>query len=82
VEAMSYERRVRKVNAADVRPIFRRGDRVLVKIDVVFYDMIIQRQKLIDGVLWLDGEGIGVAASFQLKSIIRRLAPNEIVEWP
>jgi hypothetical protein len=67
---------------ADVRPIYRKGDRVLVELESGFYDLTIQSSEIIAGELWLYGAGPGFIKTFPAGCIIRRLAPGEDINWP
>lgn len=65
-----------------VRPIYRRGDRVLVELDSGFYDLIIKSSEVIAGEVWLYGAGPAFVKTFTADCIVRRLAPGESLEWP
>lgn len=67
---------------AEVRPIYRRGDRVLVELSSGYYDLVIQSSEIIDGELWLYGAGPGFVKTFPAGCIVRRLAPGENFTWP
>lgn len=62
---------------AEVRPIYRRGDRVLVELDSGLYDLIIQTSEVVGGELWLYGKGPGFIKTFPAKCVVRRLSPGE-----
>lgn len=70
-----------KGRGAEVRPIYRRGDRVLVEMEDGFYDLTIQLSEIIDGALWLYGAGTGFIKTFPAECIVRRLAPGEDFTW-
>lgn len=67
---------------AEVRPIYRRGDRVLVELESGFYDLTIQSSEIIAGELWLYGAGPGFVKTFTAGCIVRRLAFGEDFTWP
>ncbi|MBV8857895.1 MAG: hypothetical protein JOZ02_13255 [Acidobacteria bacterium] len=67
---------------ADVRPIYRKGDRVLVELESGFYDVVIHVSEFIAGELWLYGIGPGFIKTFPAGCIVRRLAPGEALTWP
>lgn len=69
--------------AATVRPIYRRGDRVLVELESGFYVLMIQTSEVIGGELWLHAAGFGFefGTSFRAKSIVRRLRRGEVLIW-
>jgi hypothetical protein len=67
---------------AEVRPIYRIGDRVLVELESGFYDLIIRSSEIIGRELWLYGEGPGFVKTFPAGCIIRRLARGENFTWP
>lgn len=67
---------------ADVRPIYRRGDRVLVELESGFYDLTILSSEIISGELWLYGAGTGFVKTFPAWRIIRRVARGEDLTWP
>jgi len=67
---------------AEVRPIFRRGDRVLVKVPFGYCEVTVLRYQVIGGQLWLHGTSAGSTMSFPIHKIRGRLAPNESLGWP
>ena len=67
---------------ADVRPIYRKGDRVLVELESGFYYLTILSSEVIAGELWLYGAGLGFVKTFPAGCIVRRLAPGEDLIWP
>jgi hypothetical protein len=67
---------------AEVRPIYRIGDRVLVELESGFYDLIIRSSEIIAGELWLYGAGPGFIKTFPAGCIVRRLALGEVFTWP
>ena len=67
---------------AEVRPIYRRGDRVMVELPSGFYQLVILSSKIVGGELWLDGEWLGFGTSFPARCIVRRLEPGEAFTWP
>jgi hypothetical protein len=66
---------------AEVRPIYRKGDRVLVELPSGYYVLMIQASEVVAGELWFDGESSEFGTSFPARSIIRRLAPGEVFNW-
>ncbi|HWW74719.1 MAG TPA: hypothetical protein VNZ44_04935 [Pyrinomonadaceae bacterium] len=66
---------------AEVRPIYRKGDRVLVHLPSGYYGLVIRTSEVIDGELWFYGVGAGIMP-FPAASIVRRLAPDEALIWP
>ena len=73
---MSAEQR-----GADVRPIFRRGDRVIVKLSSDFYVLVVQASELDGGELWLYARMGGSAMPIPATRVVRRLAPGEAFTW-
>jgi len=67
---------------ADVRPIYRKGDRVLVELESGLYDLVIQSAEAIAGEVWLYGAGPRFVKTFPARCIVRRLAPGEDLTWP
>jgi hypothetical protein len=67
---------------AEVRPIYRKGDRVMVKLPSGFYVLVIQASEFIAGELWLDGHSAEFGTSFPARCVVRRLAPGENFTWP
>lgn len=66
---------------AEVRPIYRKGDRVLVELESGLYDLVIQVSEIIAGELWLYGAGPGFIKTFPAVCVVRRLAPGEDLTW-
>jgi hypothetical protein len=66
---------------AEVRPIYRRGDRVLVELPSGYHVLVIQASETIAGEMWFDGESSEFGTSFPARSIVRRLAPGEVFNW-
>lgn len=62
---------------ADVRPIYRRGDRVLVELELGLYDLTILLSEIIAGELWLYRAGPRFVKTFPAGCIVRRLTPGE-----
>lgn len=58
---------------ADVRPIYERGDRVLVKLPLCFYVLEIHAAEIIDGELWFYGKGVDIITAFPATCVVRRL---------
>lgn len=71
-----------KGTLADVRPIYRMGDRVLVKLPFGYCEVVIQSYEVRDGALWLHGLGPGALVSFPMKKVRYRLSPHHILGWP
>jgi hypothetical protein len=74
---MSIERGV-----GEVRPIFRKGDRVVVKIEFGFCEIIIQRHEIKNGRVWLYGTFQGIAVLFPATKVLRRLTQHQALKWP
>ncbi len=68
--------------SAEVRPIYRRGDRVLAELPSGFYELVVQSSEIVDGELWLYGKGVGFGTSFPARCIVGRLRPGEGFTWP
>lgn len=66
---------------ANVRPIYRREDRVLVELESGLYDLKILLSEIIAGELWLYGAGPGFVKTFPARCIVRRIAPGEDLTW-
>jgi hypothetical protein len=71
-----------KGNGAEVRPIYRRGDRVLVNLPPGYYGLVIHASDFIDGEVWFYGRGADVIMPFPATKIVRRLAPDEPLTRP
>jgi len=69
--------------AAELRSIYRRGDRVLVELESGFYVLVIQTSEIAGGELWLHAAGFGFefGTSFRAKCIVRRLRRGEVLIW-
>jgi hypothetical protein len=67
---------------AEVRPIYRKGDRVLVKLPSGIYHLVIQSAEIIGSELWLEGKASEFSMSFPAKCVVRRLRPGEPFTWP
>lgn len=63
--------------ATVVRPIFRRGDRVLVRTSFGYFDVVVQWYEIKEGKLWLCGEGPGFGGVFPVTDVIRRISPHQ-----
>ena len=72
---------VAKGELPEVRPIYRKGDRVLVHLPSGYYGLVIHASDVIDGQLWFYGRGLGIMP-FPATSIVRRLAQDEALIWP
>ena len=66
---------------AEVRPIYRTGDRVLVKIPFGYCEMVVQGFETRDGALWLNGRVWGFYVCFPMRRIKGRLAPYQVMGW-
>jgi hypothetical protein len=66
-----------KGKLAEVRPPYERGDRVLVKMPLCYYILVIHASNTIDGELWFYGKGADIIMPFPSSCIVRRLAPGE-----
>lgn len=65
-----------------VRPIYRRGDRVLVELPSGKYQLMIEAAKIISGELWLEGKASEFSKFFPARCIVRRLMPGESFTRP
>lgn len=61
----------------DVRPIYRRGDRVLVELWPWFYILMIESWEVIQDELWLHCKIRDSAIAFPASCVMRRLAPGQ-----
>ena len=66
---------------ADVRSIYRTGDRVVAELPSGFYVLTVHSAEIVAGELWLRGSWMGFGTSFPARCIIRRLAPGERFHW-
>jgi hypothetical protein len=66
-----------KGKRAEVRPDYGRGDRVLVKMPLCYYILVIHASDTIDGEVWFYGKGADVIMPFPAACIVRRLVPGE-----
>lgn len=71
----------RRGSLAEVRSIYRRGDRVVVKLPPDFYVLLIQSWEIGGGELWLYAKVGGSTIPFPATNVVRRLAPGEIFTW-
>jgi hypothetical protein len=69
-------------NLAKVRPIYRKGDRVLVKLPFGYCEVVVQSYEIRGGVMWLHGLGPGSLVAFPVKKVRYRLAPYHTLGWP
>jgi hypothetical protein len=67
---------------AEVRSIYRRGDRVLVELPSGRYRLVIQSAEIVGGELWLHGEASEFSKTFPARCVVRRLAPGEAFTRP
>jgi hypothetical protein len=63
---------------AEVRSIYRRGDRIVVELPPDFYVLLVRSWEIIGGELWLHAKVGGFTIPFPATRVIRRLAPSEI----
>lgn len=66
---------------AEVRSIYRRGDRVLVELTPDFYVVLVQSWEIIGGELWLHAKVKDSTIPFPATNVVRRLAPGEVFTW-
>lgn len=71
-----------KGNSADVRPIYRVGDHVLVRLPAGLYRMEIRVTEVINGELWFYGRRGHLIGPFTAACVVRRLTPDEIGARP
>jgi hypothetical protein len=67
---------------AEVRPIYRMGDHVLVRLPNGLYGMEIRASEVIDGELWFYGRRGHFIGPFTAECVVRRLTPDEIRARP
>jgi hypothetical protein len=67
---------------ADVRPIYRPGDHVLVCLPNGLYRMEIRASEVIDGEVWFYGRRGHLIGPFTAACVVCRLTPDEIRAWP
>jgi hypothetical protein len=73
---------VQQQQVAEVRPIYRRGDRVLVKLPFGYCEVVIQGYEMRRGTLWLYGRGPGSLVAFPMKKVRYRPSPYHVLGWP
>jgi hypothetical protein len=66
---------------AKVRPIYRKGDRVLVKLLTGFCAFVIQGSEDRGGELWFYGASCCSMMYFPAASIVGRLDAGEVLSW-
>jgi hypothetical protein len=66
--------------AAEVRPIYRRGDRVLVELPFGYCD-VVEGSEIEDGRVWLYGACGGLGVRFTAKAVVRRLTRHQLLSW-
>lgn len=66
-----------RVEFADVRPIYRLGDYVLVCLPTGLYQLEIRASEVIDGEVWFYGRSACLIMPFPVARIVRRLAPDD-----
>lgn len=69
-------------DGAEVRSIYRAGDRVLVELPPWFYLLKIESWEVIQGELWLHAKVGSSTMPFPAACVVRRLAPGEVFIWP
>jgi hypothetical protein len=70
-----------KGELAGVRPIYRKGDRIVVELSPDVYVLLVQSWEIIGGELWLHAKVGSATIPFPATKVIRRLAPGEIFTW-
>jgi hypothetical protein len=73
--------RAKKIQQAEVLPIYRPGDRLIVELMFVYYEVTVQRCEMRAGSPWLYGVGEGFALAFPAERVRGRLAPGESAGW-
>lgn len=71
-----------KGTGAEVRPIYRLGDHVLVRLPAGLYRMEIRASEVIDGEVWFYGRRAHLIGPFTAACVVRRLTPDEILTRP
>lgn len=66
-----------RVELADVRPIYKPGDCVLVRLPTGLYQLEIRASEVIEGEVWFYGRSACLIMPFPVTGIVRRLAPDE-----
>jgi hypothetical protein len=66
---------------AEVRPIYRKGDRVLVEMPFGYCDVIIEGCEVEGGRLRLYGVCVGIGFRFTAEAVVRRLAWHQTLSW-
>ena len=67
---------------AEVRPIYRLGDHVLVRLPAGLYQMEIRAAEVIDGEVWFYGRRAHLIGPFTAACVVRRLTSDEIRARP
>lgn len=67
-----------RIELADVRPIYRRGDHVLVRLPTGLHQLEIRASEVIDGEVWFYGRRACLIMPFTTACVVRRLTPGEI----
>jgi hypothetical protein len=65
----------------EVRPIYRKGDRVLVELPFGYCDVVVEGSEIKDGRVWLYGACGSLGVRFTPKAVVRRLARHQVVSW-
>ena len=63
--------------SADVRPIYRPGDHVLVRLPTGLHQLEIRASEVIDGEVWFYGRRACLIMPFTVACVVRRLAPED-----
>lgn len=63
---------------SDVRPIYRLGDHVLVRLPTGLHQLEIRASEVIDGEVRFYGRGACLIMPFTVACVVRRLTPEEI----
>lgn len=66
---------------AEVRPIYRKGDRVLVKLLTGFCAFVIQEFEYMDRELWFYEVSCCLMMYFPFASVVGRLDAGEVLSW-
>lgn len=69
------------MRVAEVRPIYEKGDRVLVRFLTEFCAFVIQECEYREGELWFYGVSCCSMMYFPVVSIVGRLGAGEVLSW-
>lgn len=67
--------------AAEVRPIYRKEDRVLVKFPFGSCEVVVQRHAIKSGRVLLYGVCYGFVVPFFTSQVIRRITLHQAFDW-